>query len=236
MPLRDHFHPPLSVQRHWHGFHNAWATFIATDLNQRLPPGYFAEPNVQFGIEIDVAAFQEPLLDAHPPGPVAAWTAPAPPLSAPFVLTSDIVEVEIFSDSGGPTLTAAIELVSPANKDRPAHRAAFVAKCETYLRQGISLIIVDIVGGRNVNLHNDLLRKLTPPVSPLAADRYAAAYRAWRKQDTPQLDIWPEALTLGRSLPTLPLWLQDQVSVPVDLNLTYEQTCASQRIRGNGAG
>ncbi|MFZ2518878.1 MAG: DUF4058 domain-containing protein, partial [Anaerolineae bacterium] len=60
--------------------------------------------------------------------------------------------------------------------------------------------------------------------------------RAWRKQDTPQLDIWPEALTLGRSLPTLPLWLQDQVSVPVDLNLTYEQTCASQRIRGNGAG
>jgi hypothetical protein len=31
MPLRDHFHPPLSVRRHWHAFHNAWATFIATE-------------------------------------------------------------------------------------------------------------------------------------------------------------------------------------------------------------
>ena len=236
MPLRDHFHPPLSVQRHWHGFHNAWATFIAADLNQRLPPGYFAEPNVQFGIEIDVATFQEPLTDIQPLGPIATWTAPAPVLSVPFVLTSDVVEVEIFSDSGGPTLTAAIELVSPANKDRPAHRAAFVAKCETYLRQGISLIIVDIVGGRNANLHNDLLRKLTLSVSPLAANLHAVAYRVLQVRGVPQLDIWPETLTLGRSLPTLPLWLQNQVSVPVDLNLTYEQTCASQRIRDNGAG
>ena len=59
MPLLDHFHPPLSVQRHWHSFHNAWATFIASQLNQRLPAGYFAEGNVQFGIEIDVATFSD---------------------------------------------------------------------------------------------------------------------------------------------------------------------------------
>lgn len=59
MSLQDHFHPPLSVRRHWHAFHNAWATYIASDLNQRLPEGYFAEPNVQFGIEIDVATFEE---------------------------------------------------------------------------------------------------------------------------------------------------------------------------------
>jgi hypothetical protein len=57
-PLQDHFHPPLSIRRHWHAFHNAWATYIASDLNRRLPEGYFAEPNVQFGIEIDVAAFE----------------------------------------------------------------------------------------------------------------------------------------------------------------------------------
>lgn len=59
MPLKDHFQPPLSVHRHWHAFHNAWATYISSDLNQRLPEGYFAEANVQFGIEIDVAAFEE---------------------------------------------------------------------------------------------------------------------------------------------------------------------------------
>ena len=55
MTLLDHFRPPLSTRRHWHAFHNAWATYIAGDLNASLPEGYFAEPNVQFGIEIDVA-------------------------------------------------------------------------------------------------------------------------------------------------------------------------------------
>src|SRR5437773_1619937 len=59
MALQDHFRPPLSMRRHWHAFHNAWATYIASDLNQQLPEGYFAEANVQFGIEIDVAAFEE---------------------------------------------------------------------------------------------------------------------------------------------------------------------------------
>ena len=59
MALQDHFRPPLSVRRHWHAFHNAWATYISSDLNQRLPEGYFAEANVQFGIEIDVATFEE---------------------------------------------------------------------------------------------------------------------------------------------------------------------------------
>ena len=52
MPLMDHFHPPLSERRQWHAFHHAWATFLAADLNRQLPKGYFAEPNVQFGIEI----------------------------------------------------------------------------------------------------------------------------------------------------------------------------------------
>lgn len=59
MPLQDHFHPPLSVRRHWTSFHSCWATCLAADLNRRLPPRYFAEANAQFGIEIDVATFEE---------------------------------------------------------------------------------------------------------------------------------------------------------------------------------
>ena len=64
MALQDHFRPPLSVRRHWHAFHNAWATYISSDLNQRLPEGYFAEANVQFGIEIDVATIEEAELES----------------------------------------------------------------------------------------------------------------------------------------------------------------------------
>jgi hypothetical protein len=59
VPLQDHYQPPLSGRRHWQAFHNAWATKLAEDLNLKLPERYFAEPNVQFGIEIDVATLKD---------------------------------------------------------------------------------------------------------------------------------------------------------------------------------
>ena len=99
MPLRDHFRPPLSLRRHWHAFYNAWATYIAADLNRRLPSGYFAEPNVQFGIEVDVAAFEEgppefsQLLSPGEDAPLFHPTAPQ--YTLPFTLAADTVEVTI---------------------------------------------------------------------------------------------------------------------------------------------
>ena len=52
---------------------------------------------------------------------------------------------------------AAVELVSPANKDRPEHRSQFTSKCTALLRQGVSLVLVDVVTSRNVNLYAELL-------------------------------------------------------------------------------
>src|SRR5213595_3875296 len=114
MPLLDHFHPPLSERRHWHSFHNAWATYLSSQLNALLPAGYFAEPNVQFGIEIDVAAFEE----AGAAGTPSGWQPPAPLASHGFEMAGTVVEVGVFRRSGGPQLAGAVELVSPANKDR----------------------------------------------------------------------------------------------------------------------
>jgi hypothetical protein len=55
MPLLDHFRPPIKTTRHWVGFHSKWANVLVDALNEGLlPSGYFAEANVQFGIEIDV--------------------------------------------------------------------------------------------------------------------------------------------------------------------------------------
>jgi hypothetical protein len=204
--LQDHFHPPLSLRRHWHAFHNAWATYIASYLNQQLPEGYFAEANVQFGIEIDVA-------------PV------------PLFITTDVVEVLVFDQEAGPTLAGAIELVSPANKDRPAHRDAFVSKCTTYLQQGVGLIVVDVVTDRSANLHEELLARLhSPSEVPLNAELYAVAYRPVIRAGQPSLDIWQEPLGVGRSLPTMPLWLPGSLSLPVDFEATYSRTCQEQRI------
>ena len=53
-------------------------------------------------------------------------------------------------------LAAAIELVSPSNRDRPEARRAFVAKCASYLQRGAGLVIVDVVTDRLANLHEEL--------------------------------------------------------------------------------
>jgi hypothetical protein len=233
MVLQDHFCPPLSVRRHWHAFHNAWATYISSDLNQRLPGGYFAEANVQFGIEIDVATFEE--AEPQAASGEERWLPPEPKQTVPFALVPDSVEVTIFTSSAGPTLAGAVELVSPANKDRPAHRDAFVAKCETYLQQGVGLVVVDVVTERKANLHNELMARLVgPAVAPWTMDLYAVAYRPVQREGQTQLDLWGESLAVGRSLPTMPLWLRGGLCVPIDLGATYERTCREQRVTANG--
>ena len=243
MTLRDHFHPPLARRRHWHSFHNAWATAIAASLNTSLPDDYFAEPNVQFGIEIDVAALHEefgtspsdskngsgtPILAG--PTPVGS-VPPAPAQTLPFQPNTDTVEVTIYNTDAGPQLVGAIELVSPANKDRAAHRDAFISKCETYLRQGVGLVVIDIVTNRRVNLHNQLLAHLVDGQEELVADLYAVSYRTVQRDNQPHLDIWPESLVLDNSLPeSIPLWLRGEIYCPLELNSTYQRTCNELRI------
>jgi hypothetical protein len=156
MPLLDHFHPPLSERRHWHAFHNSWATYLSSQLNALLPSGYFAEANVQFGIEIDVAALEEPGAVLAP----SSWSPPPPQASPLFEMSGVVVEVGIFSRSGGPHLAGVVALVSPANKDRPLHREAFVSKCATYLQAGVGLVLVDVVTERAADLHRELLVRL----------------------------------------------------------------------------
>jgi hypothetical protein len=229
MPLYDHFQPPLSLRRHWHAFHNAWSTYLASYLNEQLPSGYFAEANVQFGIEIDVATWEE--VGPAPGDTVAGWSAPAPTQTVPVTLLGDVVEVLVFDREGGPTLVGAIELVSPANKDRPEHRDAFVSKCAAYLQQGAGLVVVDVVTSRRLNLHEPLLARLAAPgTAPLDADLYAVAYRLVERSGEPSLDLWEHALEVGQPLPTVPLWLRGGLCLPVDLGATYERTCREQRI------
>jgi len=247
MALQDHFRPPLSVRRHWHAFHNAWATYISSDLNQRLPEGYFAEANVQFGIEIDVATFEEagpellhnasPVdgIDYAPTGSSEGWTAPMPTHTVPIAILTDTVEVLVFNREAGPTLTGAIELVSPANKDRPAHRDAFVSKCAAYLQQGVGLVVIDVVSDRRANLHDELLARLcTPGVVPWDAELYVVSYRPVHRAGQPSLDMWQVPVAVGRALPTMPLWLRGNLCLPVDLEATYNRTCREQRIMANG--
>src|SRR5262245_24938605 len=163
MPLLDHFHPPLFPRRHWESFHACWAGAIADVLNERLlPEGYFAEEHTHLGprVEIDVATFDGGSQPAPPNASTTAttsprlWTAPTPAHVLPIAFP-DQFEVLVFEAEAGARLVAAIELVSPANKDRDSHRRAFAIECASYLVRGISLILVDIVTSRQANLHDE---------------------------------------------------------------------------------
>lgn len=243
MPLLDHFRPPLSAARHWESFHAAWAGTIADSLNMDLlPTGYFAEEHVHVGsrVEIDVATFDSRAdSGAHASGSggavaVAAptWAPPAPTMVWPAVFP-DSLEVLIYSGEAGPTLVAAIELVSPGNKDRSEVRGAFAAKCAAYLQQGVGLIVVDIVTSRRANLHAELGELIGAAASPVVIDDlYACAYRPSRLPEGDRIDVWTMPLSIGRPLPVLGLPLRSDLTLPLDLDASYAEACRRRRIVG----
>src|SRR6516165_5013126 len=169
MPLRDHFRPPLDDLRHWEGFHATWPVMIVALLRRSLPRRYFAEPRVQSGssAEIDVATFEdegEGVLtagDGNGNGggiATAVWAPPRPTLAVVTDLPAqDVYEVQVYDEKRHCRLVAAVEIVSPANKDRPEHRRAFVGKCLALLQKQVYVAVVDLVTTRNFNLHGELL-------------------------------------------------------------------------------
>ena len=128
---------------------------------------------------------------------------------------------------------AAVEIVSPANKDRPEHRRAFVAKCAALLQERVSVAMVDLVTTRHVNLYRDLLELMgqtDPSLEPEAPALYAAACRATRRDREWLVEAWFHRLTVGQPVPTLPLWLRDDLAIPLDLEASYEETCRVLRL------
>lgn len=237
MPLRDHFRPPLDKALSWEELHGQWPAVIVQQLRKRLPPGYAAGPRVHSGsqIEIDVAAFEK----AEPPTPqlsegnggvaVAPWAPPRPSLDVETTLPDyDEYEVRVYDATRGRPLVAAVEIVSPANKDRPEHRNVFVGKCAALLQKGVAVSIVDLVTTRHFNLYADLLTFIGH-ADPAFGDRppglYAASCRWVTRGKQTRLQTWSHVLSLGQPLPTLPLWLSVDLSVPLDLEQSYEQAC-----------
>lgn len=240
MPLHDHFRPPLDDMRHWEGFHAAWPVMIVAALRRKLPRRYFAEPRIHSGrsAEIDVATFEKEAETHSSVGEgngnggvaTAVWAPPQPTFAiAADLPAQDVYEVQVYDEKRRSRLVAAVEIVSPANKDRPEHRRIFAAKCAALLRERVSVVIVDVVTLRAPNLYGELLNligKSDPLLSPEPPLFYTAACRMTKRGDEWMLESWAQTLEIGRSLPTVPLWLADNLAVPLELEESYEQSCA----------
>jgi hypothetical protein len=131
-------------------------------------------------------------------------------------------------------LVAAIEIVSPSSKDRPESRHAFVAKVVALLQSNVCVSLVDVVTIRQFNLHADLLA-LIGRTDPMLGEDPPAIYSVTirgRKPagGRPLLDTWFYPLELGQPLPVLPIWLDADLGVLLDLEPGYEETCRVLRI------
>lgn len=238
MPLRDHFHSPLLDDSSWNELHGGWPMVIVQHLNSSLPKHFVAKPNVFPGqSEVDVGTFEKlhKSIEYDKPGGVAtaAWiTKPVLRVETePPVF--DEYEVRIYNTQRNRKLVAAIELVSPANKDRPSSRHTFVSKCSTLLRSGVAVSIVDLVTERHFNLYSELRQLLGHPDPSMDVDPpgiYAASCRWLLREPRSVLESFSEPLAVGQPLPEIPLWLGEELVVPLDLERSYEQTCHDLRI------
>jgi hypothetical protein len=204
-------------------------------------PNYIAEEHVHFGpsVEIDVATFAQEAAASREKasGSVATlgskvWSPPAADAMLPAVFP-ETFEVRVLSTDTGPQLVAAIELISPGNKDRQTERRGFATKVASYLYQGISVIIVDIVTHRRANLHQEVLQVMEAgDTEPLPPDTtlYAVAYRPLRRGQGDTIDLWRSPLAVGEPLPTLPLGLRADLVIPVDFEVTYAEVCLRKRL------
>jgi hypothetical protein len=243
MPLRDHLRPPVSSRHSWEGFHAQWPAMLVQHLFPNLPVGYTAEPRVRLGRydELDIGGFEGDEHDSPRAGADSGGVATAPYAAPNPTLTVDAdlgeqyeYEVLVFDDERERTLVAAVEFVSPANKDRPEHRQAFVTKCAALLQKRVCVSIVDVVTVRQFNLYGELLELIgrsDPALGEQPPHLYAVTMRSrTQPQNRPVLDTWFYPLAPGQPLPPLPIWVNADLAVSLDLEGSYDDTCRVLRI------
>lgn len=124
----------------------------------------------------------------------AVWTVPAPTATAELELADQYeYEVLVYDQSRGRQLVAAVEIVSPATKDRPENRRAFVAKCGALLRKRVCVSIVNLVTPRHFNLYAELMElagRADQAFDLTTPNPYAVTCRGLKVADRSRFEVW----------------------------------------------
>jgi Protein of unknown function (DUF4058) len=223
MPLHD-----WTDERGWDSVHQLWINALLIWAQERLPSGYRAYlgsvPGVSIGAEpgrpdVGVRTWKSPGEEAG--RSAAVVTPPAPDFKAVALLHPEPrPAVHIFYQG---QLVAAVELVSPRNKDRPASREFYRNRYLSYLWSGVHLMLVDV---HRRPLGFSLVEAMAAEVDcqfPVGLPPHAVSWNAGGP--TPEgrqfLDGWYRSLAVGEPLPTLPLALSAEQSLLIDLEGTY---------------
>jgi hypothetical protein len=214
----------------FHDFHNAWITELRNALNGGLlPPGFYAQGKQHVGqIQTDVLTLHAaPEAAAIAGGGVVALEEAAPRVSR-RVAASEAAAVRanrrtlIIRHASGHRVVALLEILSPANKDRPSSVTEFVDKVVSALRQGIHLLVVDLFPqgvhdpqGIHALIWEAYGDELDAP--PRDKPVTLASYLA---KTLPEAYL--EFVAVGDRLPPMPLFLDVHAYVTVPLAGTYD--------------
>ena len=235
--LRDHFRSPVNDTHSWDEVHGELADGDRPPLDHHPPDRVpvCAESPPWLPFEVDVSTYD---LDSRDPdtkaasgdGGTATLTALSPTLTVEADLSEqDEYEVRIYDVERGRQLVAALEIVSPSNKDRPDTRELFVGKVVSLLQQGVCVSLVDLVSVRQANLYVDVLNFLgraDPSLATPPPHLYAVTLRSRKPSKRKHLlDAWFYPMIVGQPLPSLPIWLTPDLRVMLPLETSYEETC-----------
>lgn len=187
----------------WEGMHIFWMTKIARELRAILPHGYRA----------------------------VIGSSPLVAVSSDVALADAGQDFNVLVEREG-RLVAAVELISPRNKDRPSARDQYAARYLNYLRGGIHLLIAD-VHRRPVGFSfPQLIAAALDPQLPAPAAPSGAAYRVGATAATGgrMLAAWQDPFVAGEPLPPAFLPLSLDAFVTIDLDGTYSRAAADSYV------
>lgn len=222
MPLHD-----WSALSGWDGVHQVWIVELLYALKPLLPPAYRAyigtTPTFAIGSpddgRPDVGVRDWPT-DNPITNPTAGETEPDEVVAVATLATDTSLLVE-----RGGRLVAAVELVSPRNKDRASSQAAYSGAYTGYLLRGVNLLLVDAHRRPLSFSFADQIGANLGLVRPPLPAPHALGYRVGGP--SPEggrfLSVWRRPLAIGEPLPTMRLPLSADESVPVDLEGTYRR-------------
>ncbi|HEX3149870.1 MAG TPA: DUF4058 family protein [Gemmataceae bacterium] len=230
MPLHD-----WSDLGGWEGVHDYWLVELARCIKAQLPAGYRAylgsSPYLKVGKDEG-----KPDVSVHHSanGNGVARTSPSTSLEQPdsFITTFALdPELAIMVTRQG-ALVAAVEIISPRNKDRPGARTNYTGRYLGYLNARASLMIVDVHPQPfGFSFADALAVELDAEQPPLPAPMTISIRDGGAVPDRgTRLEVWRRPLTPGQPLPTMPLFLSATDSVHVDLETTYARAAADAYI------
>ena len=222
MPLHD-----WSNDRGWDSVHLLWLNQLLDWVQPRLPAGFRAYLGAVPALTIDTPVARPDVSVREWPADSERGTGGAAPAAAPDeeAVASFVLDEQraVHIDARG-RLIAAIELTSPRNKDRPAARARYLGRYIGYLRQGVHLLLIDVLPRPAGFSFADALAQDLGYAQPPTPTPCAVSYRVGESlPDGTLLASWRRPLEVGRPLPVIPLALDLAESVPVDLEQTYQQ-------------